>query len=155
MIHTILGLFVCFFFDWSVLKFRHVCIRRREETDKQRQTDLGDRENGGGGGGVRKVVGNVRSTKTDREGKHVCHNYMSRVCVWWWLGGQTERQRDDDDCTLRKDEGFKHNTAFLQLCPGWDTNTINEHSKIKYHKYRNRYIGSCTWCQTKVGQAQN
>ena len=42
---------------------------------------------GGGGGGVRKVVGNVRSTKTDREGKHVCHNYMSRVCVWWWLGG--------------------------------------------------------------------
>ena len=51
MIHTILGLFVCFFFDWSVLKLRHVCIRRREETDKQRQTDLGDRENGGGGGG--------------------------------------------------------------------------------------------------------
>ena len=81
MIHTILGLLVCFFFDWSVLKLRRVCIRRREETDKQRQTDLeGDRHNGelGGGGGVggrerkrvRKVVGNVRSTKTDREGKH-------------------------------------------------------------------------------------
>ena len=106
VIHTILGLLVCFFFDLSVLKLGHVCIRRREETDKQRQRQThlegeSQRDGGDGGGGegaederkrVRKEVGNVRSTETEKGS--MCVIIICHMCVCGGGGEQTERQTE-------------------------------------------------------------